>query len=171
MFKLLLIVLTTLLFIAPTNLIAQSKIDAEKIKTNKIRSAAKITTDLRASDNFTSKPVNTSIYNKDGLQSEFIKFDHNGNVEIHYFYKYDESGNTIEVIGLKADGSLGNKWVYEYDDNNNLIRQTSYRPDGVIGRDYVFGYDDNGMRIRELIYDSKQLIEQSEYVYEYYEPE
>ncbi len=164
-------VFITLLFFLPLNLLAQSRSEPEIIKANKIRSATKLTTDLRVSDNFTPKPVSKIIYNQDGLQAEFIKFDHNGKVEIHYYYKYDDRGNTTEVLGLKADGSLGNKWIYEHDDNNKLIRQTSYRPDGLIGRDYVFSYDDNGMRVREFIYDNKQLIEQSEYIYELYDTE
>lgn len=160
-----------LLIFTLSNLFPQGKVEPEIIKSNKIRSATKVTTDLRVSDNFTSKPVSKVIYDANGMQAEFIKYDHNGNVEIHYYYKYDHRGNTIEVIGLKADGSLGNRWIYEHDENNNIVRQTSYRPDGVIGRDYIFSYDERGIRQTELIYDNKQLIEQSEYVYEFYDNE
>lgn len=171
MLKFFFTVFTAVLLISPLSLVAQSKVEAEKIKSNKIRSATKITTDLRVSDNFASGPASTIIYNEDGLQSEYIKYDLNGNVEIHYYYKYDDRGNTIEVVGLKADGTPGNRWIYEHDENDDLVRQTSYRPDGLIGRDYIFNYDENGMRVHELIYDNKQLIEQSEYIYEYFEPE
>jgi hypothetical protein len=52
-----------------------------------------------------------------------------------------------------------------------LIRQTSFRPDGQIGRDYYFTYDENGIRQSELIYNDKQLIEKSEYIYEFYSVE
>ena len=151
--------------------IAQSKSDPEKTKSQKIRTATKIATDLKGTENFTPRAVGTVIYDEEGLQTEYIKYDNIGNVQIHYYYKYDDRGNTTEVIGLKADGSLGNRWIYEHDENNNIIRQTSYRPDGLVGRDYVFSYDERGIRQTELIYDSKQLIEQAEYIYEFYNDE
>jgi len=150
---------------------AQSKTDPEKIKSQKIRTATKIATDLKGTENFTPRPVSTIIYDEEGKQAEFIKYDISGNFEIHYYYKYDDRGNTTEVIGLKADGSLGNRWIYEHDENNIIVRQTSYRPDGLVGRDYVFSYYERGIRQTELIYDSKQLIEQTEYLYEFYNEE
>lgn len=150
---------------------AQSKTDSEKIKSQKIRTATKIATDLKGTENFTPRQVSTIIYDEEGRQTEFIKYDEGGNVVIHYYYKYDDRGNATEVIGLKADGSLGNRWVYEHDENNNIVRQTSYRPDGLVGRDYVFSYDERGIRQTDLIYDSKQLIEQAEYIYEFYNEE
>ncbi len=163
--------LLLLIFLFSSLTIAQSKSDPEKIKSQKIRTVTKTTTDLKVSGNFSPTPVSTLVYNEEGYQTEYIKYDNNGSVEIHYYYKYDDRGNTVEVIGRTADGSLGNRWTYEYDKNNNLIRQTSYRPDGLIGRDYIFSYDENGIRESELIYDSKQLVEQSEYIYEFYDIE
>lgn len=156
-------------FLFSMNLSAQSKIDAEKIKSQKIKSVKKVSTDLKVSENFTPKTVSIINYDKNGNQAEHIKYSADGNIEMIFAYTYDERGNTIEVTGRLADGIIGNKWIYEYDDNNNLVRQTSYRPDGLIGRDYIFTYDENGIRQSELIYDNKQLIEQSEYIYEFYE--
>lgn len=163
--------LFTIVFLFTSVLMAQVKVDADKIKSQKIRTVTKVTTDLKASDNFSSKPVSVSVYDENGNQTEFIKYDMSGEIEIRYFYKYDERGNTIEVIGQTKSGGLANRWVYEYDANNNLTRQTSYRPDGLIGRDYVFSYDENGLRILDLIYDNKQLIEQAEYIYELHNEE
>lgn len=163
--------LLIVLFFFSSLTIAQTKTDPEKIKSQKIRTATKIATDLKGAENFSPRPVSTIIYDEEGKQAEFIKYDQSGNIEIHYYYKYDDRGNTIEVIGLKADGSLGNRWTYEHDENNNIVRQTSYRPDGLVGRDYVFSYDESGITQTELIYDSKQLIEQAEYIYEFYNEE
>jgi antitoxin component YwqK of YwqJK toxin-antitoxin module len=160
-----LMIFTSLL---PPSLSAQSKEDPEKIKALKIRSVKKISTDLKVSDNFTPRPVSVITYDENGSQIEHIKYSSDGNIEMIFTYIYDERGNMIEVTGRLPDGKTGNKWVYEYDENNNLIRQTSYRPDGEIGRDYIFTYDENGIRQSELIYDNKQLIEQSEYIYEFY---
>lgn len=164
MMKLILVVFFFSFFAA-----AQSKSDPEKIKANNIRTATKISTDLRVSEHFSPKIQSTLKYNENGLQTEYIKYDNNGNIEINYHYKYDDRGNTIEVIGLKADGSLGNRWAYEHDENNNLVRQTSFRPDGQVGREYIFSYDEKGIRLSELVYDNKQLIEQSEFIYEFYD--
>lgn len=163
--------LLTIIIFFTSALMAQTKIDADKIKSQKIRTVTKVTTDLKASENFTSKPASVSVYDEKGNQTEFIKYDMSGEIEVRYFYKYDEKGNTIEVVGQTKSGGLANRWVYEYDVNNNLLRQTSYRPDGLVGRDYIFSYDENGLRTTELIYDNKQLIEQSEYIYELYNTE
>ncbi|HSL87971.1 MAG TPA: hypothetical protein VK870_01570, partial [Ignavibacteriaceae bacterium] len=84
--------------------IAQSNADPEIIKTQKIRTATKIATDLKGTENFTPRRARTIIYDEEGKQTEFIKYDEGGNVEIHYYYKYDDRGNATEVIGLKADG-------------------------------------------------------------------
>lgn len=153
------------------NTFTQDKINPAEIKSQKIKSVTKVSTDLKAAANFTPQAVSTITYDKNGNQSEHIKFARDGSVEIKYTYLYDDHGNNIEVTGILPDGSIGNKWTYQYDENNNLIRQTSYRPDGLIGRDYIFSYDENGIRESELIYDSKQLIEQSEYKYEFYDIE
>lgn len=163
--------ITFILFalITPASIYSQSKGDPEKIKSQKIRSVKKVSTDLKASDNFTPKTVSIITYDEHGNQSEFIKYNDNGDVEMIFKYLYDEKGNTIEVTGLQPNGKLGNKWSYQYDEKNNLVRQTSYRPDGSIGRDYIFTYDEKGIRESELIYDNKQLIEQAEYIYEFYE--
>lgn len=150
---------------------AQTRIDPEKIKSQRIRTATKMTTDLKASDGFSSILSSTIIYDVDGNRIELMQYDPNGNLEMHYYYKYDGNGNLTEVIGLTPGGSVGNKWLYVYDEYNNMIRQTSYRPDGQIGRDYVFSYDEKGIRQSELIYNNKELVEQSEYIYEYYNSE
>jgi antitoxin component YwqK of YwqJK toxin-antitoxin module len=158
-------------FLFSLNLSAQGKADAEKIKEQKIRSVKKISTDLKVSENFIPRTVSVITYDKNGNQAEHLKYTPDGNIEMIFTYTYDERGNTIEVTGRLPDGKIGNKWTYEYDENNNLVRQTSYRPDGIIGRDYIFTYDENGIRQSELIYDNKQLIEQAEYIYEFYEEE
>lgn len=163
-----LISISFIIFSASSCLFAQNRIEPEKIKAQKIRTATKITIDLKMSNNFSSQPVNTILYDEDGLQVENIKYDYNGEIEIRYIYKHDNRDNVIEVTGRRPDGSLANKWAYEYDENNNLIRQTSFRQDGLIGRDYHFTYDENGIRQSELIYNDKQLIEKSEYIFEFY---
>lgn len=153
------------------NNFTQIKTNPAEIKAQKIKSVTKVSTDLKATADFTPQVMSTITYDKDGNQSEHIKFSRDGSIEIKYTYLYDDRGNNIEVTGTLPDGSIGNKWIYHYNENNNLVRQTSYRPDGQIGRDYIFSYDEDGIRQSELIYDSKQLIEQSEYIYEFYDIE
>lgn len=150
------------------NSAAQVKSDPDKIKAHKIRSATKISTDLRGLEGIPI-PVNVLLYDENGRQTENLKYHPNGSIEVRYIYKYDDKGNRVEVTGITGDESFANKWLYEYDDQNNLVRQTSYRPDGKIGKEHHFSYDENGNRLSEYIYENKKLVEKIEYIYEYYD--
>lgn len=163
------IILTTLIcLIITVNIAAQEAVDPEIIKMNDIRSISKSITDLTNLQNLKPALKSRTIYNKQGLQSELIKYSNDEQVEIKYVYEYDDNGNITEVTGLMPDGTIGNKWTYEYNKEDNLIRQTSYRPDGQVGREYIFSYNESGLRQSEFIYNDKELIEKIEYVYEHY---
>lgn len=121
-----------------------------------------------------------------------VKFDENGNVIERpewsqneagvaiRKYKYNEKGETVEMLGCMADGSVARKYVYAHDANGKVVEETFYiAPDftnydnkltrvfdenGVqkggsydccredLSYRYDFKYDSKGNRVEELYY-------------------
>ena len=65
------------------------------------------------------------------------------NTIIKETFKYDSSGNKIEMRYFQKDGSEKSRTTYVYDENKKLVEESLYRSDNLIQK-YVYLYDENG---------------------------
>lgn len=109
------------------------------------------------------------FYNDSELCSEIREILPNKGLYRKWTYKYDQSGNPIEVVTSWTGGSSLNKKVINlYDDKNQVIEVLTYNDKGVQKVHESRKYDQSGNLLESISMDLLKVKEtKTEYQYEY----
>ena len=84
-------------------------------------------------------------------------------------YKYDKSGNIVELEVFKSNGDLKRKQVIKYDNKGNEINVRNFDENGnfVDERNYKYQYDEKGNWVERIEYvnDFPKVLIEREFIY------
>lgn len=126
------------------------------------------------------------VYDNKGIMSEVYSYNANDTLTSKHKYlnTYDDKGNLVTRIHLRADSSVDNKFTFVYNGSGNLVEYTQYRhgtdlivkeicsydnkgnmtediiykPDGKIDWRFSYKNDDKGNRLEANVYKGKKFI-------------
>lgn len=95
------------------------------------------------------------VYNSNGKVMDFSIYKRNtyyetSELQKKHIYKYDPSGNLIELATYDEDMRLAKKTILRYDAEGNAIEESRFYSSGAAYSRRFFKYDTNGNRIEEL---------------------
>jgi hypothetical protein len=64
-------------------------------------------------------------------------------------FRYDNTGNKIELLNYRPDGSLASTTKYKYDENNHLVAEEVYLANGTLDVRYLTKTDARGRKIEQ----------------------
>lgn len=106
-------------------------------------------------------PLSTQIYEYDhnGNETKHSYYDMDGTLacEHSYVILYDSNNNITERIKVE-DGVYNGGWLYKYDSSGNEIEILSYGADKLTTERVVLTYDSNGNLIERVIYNSHNTL-------------
>ena len=124
--------------------------------------------------NSTVKLNHKTIYNKTvykydltGNIIEITLYSHDNKLLDNSLYKYNDKGYVYEIDNLKPDGNMGSKYIYKYDEYNNII-EFSYVRDGIDCYNKYENFDKTGNWQKQFwhIHGNEFIIEREITYYE-----
>jgi len=116
----------------------------------------------------------THKYDGNANRTETLIYDETGNLNLKYYYKYDDAGREIMQTVFTGENVPGYRKSHKYDEKGNVIAEKSYSGNGEIisseSLDYIYEYDKKNNWTKKSSYDTEgveKLV--SERRIEYYE--
>lgn len=107
-----------------------------------------------------------SVYDSNGNEIEWIKYNKDGTIKKKRTYKYDKKNNLIEE--QEFDGNqLTRKVIYSYNNFDEKISEITYDGNGQILRKEIFTYNNKGLKSEKKVYDKNDNLI-STHTYQYY---
>jgi hypothetical protein len=106
------------------------------------------------------------LYDANGNEIQFIKFNKDGGIKKKVISKYDKNNNLIEEQEYEGN-QLVRKKIYTYNKYDEKISEITYDANNQIVRKEIFTYNDKGLKSEKKVYDKNDNLIQV-HTYNYY---